>query len=645
MQRILWRWLQKEWLVWRVGALPGLAVIGLVVLLRGMGALQFLELTMFDTFLRSRPAEPMDERILIVGIDDADIRKIGQYPIPDREIVSLLQAIQSHQPAVVGLDTFRDYMVPPGQTELADAFRKSENWVAIAAPQLFPGDREAVPPPATVPSEQVGFVNALVDQDGFLRRSLLSSRDVNGKFHFSLTAQLAMRYLEERGLPLKNGSLDDESFQFGKTELHRFRANTGGYVGADDGENQILINFRSGQVPFRTISSTDIKNGNFKPEWIRNRIVLVGVISDVYKDFVNSSAIAKDNPALVPEVEAQAHQVSQIVSAVLDERSLINTLSDSCENVWIVVWGLLGLSLGRISQSPVRVFFGLCTVSIVLIGICYWAILGSWWLPVVPSFMAMFLNSAGLTTALFYRYGQDSRMAIAQRRVVINRTFDAIHSGPLQTLSRLLQTGKSQSLAPEALLLELQKLDDELRSVWESMQRETLMDDHQLSLGRGATLDLEAPLHEAFAELFHVTLQRDLPYFKTLKVQIPDIEPLDERFLTVAQKQMICRFVEESLCNVGKHAIGATYLRLVCRQVEGKNMIQIIDDGRGFNSGVSEPIATRMPSRDTSTQYVQRSGGTRQAKELARQLGGIFQRLPNTPTGTVCQLTWRVRRR
>ena len=454
--------------------------------------------------------------------------------------------------------------------------------------------------------------------------------------------------MEAHGKTLDNGIRDPEAFRFGKTELHRFQANTGGYVGADDGANQILINFRSGQRPFRTISLTDIKNGNFKPEWIRDRIVLVGITSDVQKDLVNSAAIVKDNPGLVPGVEAQAHAVSQIVSAVLDGRSLLNTLSDPWEYLWIVAWGLLGLSLGRMSQSPLRILLGLGATSVVLTGACYLAILGGWWLPVVPAFMAMFLNGAGLTTALFYRYGQNLQMGIAQRQLVINQTFDAIHSGPLQTLSSLLRTVKSQSLAPEALLLELQKLDDEMRSVWESVRQEVLIQDHQMRLGSNVTLDLDAPLHETFAELFYVTLQRDLPYFKTLKIQIPDVEMLDERFLAMPQKQMICRFVEESMCNVGKHAIGATFLRLVCRQEQGENLIQIIDDGQMLDGKALELSAKGLSLGGGSTQNVLRfsaPGGTRQAQELAHQLGGSFQRLQNTPTGTICQLKWRAKRR
>jgi CHASE2 domain-containing sensor protein len=433
MQQFLWRWLQQEWRIWRVGALPGLAVIGLVVLLRGLGTLQFLEWTALDYFLRSRPAEPMDERVLIVGINEDDIRQLQKYPIPDQELVALLQKIQSHQPSVIGFDIVRDYASE--QNQLSQAFQKSSNWMAIERIQMFEEDEEQTSAPAGVAPEQVGFVNAMLDDDKALRRSLLSATDVNGEYHFSLTARLAIKYLSDRGYEIDNIKGDPEAFRFGKAELRRFAAGTGGYVNADDGGNQILINFRSGAQPFRTVSLTDIKTGKFKPEWIRDRIVLVGITSDIYKDVVNSGAVVKPADVSVFGVEIQAHAVSQIISAVLDGRSLLRALDDGWEYLWIVAWGMLGISLGRISQSPLRILLGLGGTSILLVGVCFGVLIMGWWLPVVPAFMALFLNGAGLTAALFYRYGQDLQMRIQDRQLVINQTFDAIHSGPLQTLS------------------------------------------------------------------------------------------------------------------------------------------------------------------------------------------------------------------
>ncbi len=49
------------------------------------------------------------------------------------------------------------------------------------------------------------------------------------------------------------------------------------YVETDDFGVQVLLNFRSGQERFRTLSLNDIKTENFNPSWIRDRIRLTGV--------------------------------------------------------------------------------------------------------------------------------------------------------------------------------------------------------------------------------------------------------------------------------------------------------------------------------------------------------------------------------
>ena len=93
------RW--KRLALWRVGVLPGLTIIGLVFILRLSGLLQFQEWQALDIFLRLRPSEPVDERIVIVGIDEADLAREG-YPIPDRELAALLRTLQQYQPRAIG---------------------------------------------------------------------------------------------------------------------------------------------------------------------------------------------------------------------------------------------------------------------------------------------------------------------------------------------------------------------------------------------------------------------------------------------------------------------------------------------------------------------------------------------------------------
>jgi len=103
---------------WQQGALPGLVVIVGVSIARLAGSLQFLELVTLDKFLRLRPPEPQDERIVIIGITEEDIRRTQTYPIPDRDIANLLQRLQTYQPSAIGLDIVRDVPVEPGHAAL-----------------------------------------------------------------------------------------------------------------------------------------------------------------------------------------------------------------------------------------------------------------------------------------------------------------------------------------------------------------------------------------------------------------------------------------------------------------------------------------------------------------------------------------------
>ena len=127
----MWRKISGEIAIWRAGAMPGIAVIGLVFLARVLGGLEFLELTALDTFLRWRSPEPIDEEILIVGINEQDISNLESYPISDRKLANLITTIESYEPAVIGLDIIRDKPQEPGYAELAQVFTEYKNIIGV----------------------------------------------------------------------------------------------------------------------------------------------------------------------------------------------------------------------------------------------------------------------------------------------------------------------------------------------------------------------------------------------------------------------------------------------------------------------------------------------------------------------------------
>lgn len=627
--------LGRELAVWRVGALPGLLVIALVVAVRLVGGLQFFERFALDYLLRLRFPEPTDERILVVGINEQDIRQLG-YPISDQTLATLLQSLERYQPSVIGLDIFRDMPMEPGHAGLVNVFRTNQNIIGIEK-ILDSQTSLSINPPPALPADQIGFVDAVLDTDGYLRRSLLGATDANEQYKFSLTLRLAERYLATHGVTLTNGIRDPVAMRFGNVELTRFQANTGGYVGADAGGNQILINFRSGAEPFHQVSMQEVLTGQVPADWIRDRVVLVGYTALSVKDTVSSVTASRTNPGLVFGVEIQAHAVSQIVSAVLDGRALLQVWPEGWEYFWIIVWGGIGISLGRFIRSPFKLLLGLGVAVAILISICYGLLLLSWWVPLVPALLVLMLNGTGLTAALFYQHTQDLKARLHDRQLAIDETFDAIHNGPLQTLAQLLRNTQDQALSTEQLHTDLARLNRELRAVYDTVQIETLADGKTFYLNSDLKLNLDHPMHEVLYEVYTHTLSRDLPCFKTLKLKVTTFDEMDERFLRIEQKRGLCRFLEEALCNVGKHAAGVTRLDVVCKQEKNQNVICVIDNG----------IPDVMP--DESQRFVA-GRGTQQARELARQLGGTFQRNPveklASPSasvqGTVCQLTWSV---
>jgi CHASE2 domain-containing sensor protein len=206
------------------------------MLVRLSGAMQPLELFLFDRFMRWRPPEPIDDRVVVVGIDEDDIRNVG-YPVPDAELAKLISTLESYQPRAIGLDIFRDLAIEPGGDLLAQLFRSQENLIGVEK-SILPG--EVVYPPPSLPEERIGFVDTIQDFDGHVRRVLLSgfTNYDPDQYHFCSGLKLAEWYLWEEGIEIDNGIRDPGAIRFRNAEFASFKPNDGGYVGADAGANQ-----------------------------------------------------------------------------------------------------------------------------------------------------------------------------------------------------------------------------------------------------------------------------------------------------------------------------------------------------------------------------------------------------------------------
>lgn len=416
----------KQW-IWQEHhvLMSAAGVTGAVILLRLIGILQSSELAAFDQLFHLRLPETTDPRIVIVEINEQDIRKAGQWPIPDRVMAQMLQTLKTYQPRTIGLDIYRDLPVKPGQEEFVTACETIPNLIGIEKlkDQTSLG---VAPPPVLSQRQQVGFNNVIVDTDGKLRRSLLYWHADDKKVHQSLALKLAQVYLKAEKIHPKQAVSNQNYLQLGERIFRPFQANDGGYMGEDTQGYQVLVNFRR-PGSFRIVSMADLLANRVDPNWIRDRIVLIGSTAPSLQDFFytpySNNAVGTTKP--LSGVEVHANFVSQILSSTLDGRPLIQVLPELVEWLWIFVWSVVGAGIVWQLRSPQRTCVGLLLISATLIGNCYLAFLIGWWLPVVPPILGL-LGSAAVITSHLAHLKEELKRSKEFLQTVINTIPDPV---------------------------------------------------------------------------------------------------------------------------------------------------------------------------------------------------------------------------
>src|SRR5919202_4847681 len=242
----------------------------------------------------------------------------------------------------------------------------------------------------------------------------------------------------------------------------------------------------------------------------------------------------------------------------------------------------------------------------------------------------------GLYTERLQYYAQIvERQAIRQQ--AMEQAFTQIHNGPLQTLALLLRDVQLETTPSQQLFQRLNDLNAEIRAVGRSLTDEayplsksadalftlnTATLEQTLRLGEGTYLDLNRPLHNLLYEVYALTLKRNLPYFQTIQVKVRNFAPLEQSTLTLEMKRDLCLWLEEALCNVGKHAQGTTRIVVTGQHHQGQYVLKVQDNGPGLKAGQGQ--------------------GTKQCNLLAQRLGGQFRRESLPKGGVICELSWFV---
>jgi adenylate cyclase len=420
LQTLCWKWRG----VWVTAP----TVAGVVLLLRLTGLLQFWEWAAFDFYIRYKPLNPPDERIVIVGINEDDLREVGQALIPDEIYAQLLQKLSQMQPRGIGLLVYRDLPVPPGHAELIETFQTTPNLVGIKKAVGDRQDSAVAPPPLLEALQQVGASDLVRDADHRVRRGLIYLKNFHGETVYSFGFRLALEYLDAEGIS-PEAIPETTNWRLGKQVFFPLEASDGGYVRADTNGYQILLNYQGKTGHFETVSLMDILKDRVPRSWGKDRIILIGQVSESFKDFYPTpySSDQFNFPEQMAGVEIQAHFISQMIQAALGEFPLIKTSSTQFEWMWILLWAGVGSSLTWTKRYYQDQFTFILHISsmigagFILVAITYFTFLQGYWIPVVPPLLGLtgsalaitgyMAHKASLTRATFGRYLTDEVVA------------------------------------------------------------------------------------------------------------------------------------------------------------------------------------------------------------------------------------------
>jgi len=378
---------------WGLARVIGASILVTALLagVRYFGGLQPIELQAFDQLQQLQPQEPIDPRLLVITIDDDTIRqqKRGRGSLADGLLSQLLTRLEASHPRAIGLDIYRDFPVEPGQPELAKQLKQNQKLISICKVSDPDSAATGVAPPPEIPVDRLGFSDFLEDSDGVLRRHLLfmnadPSSACTTPYAFSV--QLAFRYLDAEGIT--PSFTTDGNLQLGKTVLPRLQPHTGGYQKIDARGGQILLRYRHAQRPIAQVSLNQFLTTPMNTSALKNRIIVIGVIARSAGDYWMTPA-GKGPTEKVPGVLIQAEMVSQLLSAVLDQRSLLWVWPQSAEIAWIWLWSLMGGLLGWRIRSLRWLILATFTTIGMLGFLCFGLLIQGGWVPLVPPLLAI----------------------------------------------------------------------------------------------------------------------------------------------------------------------------------------------------------------------------------------------------------------
>src|SRR6185503_18829081 len=262
------------------------------------------ELEAYDFLVRRRPPPPPLPAVAVVDFDDETFAKLGVFPAPRAVLAEVLERIAAGGPDLIGLDVLLSEKRPAeaeGERRLAAALAEAGNVILadnFGGHQLAPSEPL---PEFRRHALDTGFVNLLLDGDGFVRRMYLGLRTPEYQ-GVSFPVALVTNYLQK---PLEPGRAG--TFRVGATEIPL----------DGSGLPACLIGYWSPR-PAAVVSARRLLEPGFDSAVFRGRIVIVGQSSSKSQDRFATPLFRRPGPdgsrTLMPGPEIHAAAAATLLT-------------------------------------------------------------------------------------------------------------------------------------------------------------------------------------------------------------------------------------------------------------------------------------------------------------------------------------------
>ena len=388
------------------------------VTFNSLGWLQISERKLYDHFLRLRPQEPQDQKIVIVGLNEKDIEKLG-FPISDDTLAALLTKIKAENPRAIGLDLHRNVNIGDrGSKKLDTIFRSTPQLIGVEKTDGGNPALQSISPPTELEKlAQTGASEIIEDgENGVVRRGYLYvQKSQNTALESSLVANnvstnnqikiipsfglaTALKYLEGENI-FPSGYGKQSWLKLGNAVFPMLQSNRLFYSDATIDNYQTIINYCNTEKKFAQLSVSEVLENKVKADFFRDKVVLIGTTAETIEDIFTTpySYYNLANYDFTYGVEIHASLTSQIVNAALENRGIINFLPSYWQYSLLLLlllttsfgsWYLYNNKFFSCDQKIIVHFTSSISNLVFILAIGYLFLLFGWWIPTVTSLVS-----------------------------------------------------------------------------------------------------------------------------------------------------------------------------------------------------------------------------------------------------------------